>query len=76
MVNVAYFIMKSNSFMPIVSISETVIKQPSGKLKRQPAGFPQRGKPDYSSARSPYLPVKLAFHARSPPDGFLFSLPD
>jgi hypothetical protein len=30
-------------------------------LKRQPANFPQRGKLSYSSARSPYLPVKLAF---------------
>jgi len=33
----------------------------SDKLIRQPANFPQRGKFAYSSARSPYLPVKLAF---------------
>ena len=36
------------------------VKQ-SGKLVSQPVGFSQRGKSTYSSARSPYLPAKLAF---------------
>jgi hypothetical protein len=53
-----------------------VFKRQSGKLIRQPVDFPQREKSPYSSARSPSLPVKLAFHACSPPDGFLTSLPD
>jgi hypothetical protein len=35
------------------SISKPVIKQQSGKLKRQPGDFPQQGKSPYSSARSP-----------------------
>jgi len=54
----------------------SVIMKQSGKLIRQPVDFPQRGKSTYSSARSPYLLVKLAFRARSPPDGFPTSLPD
>jgi hypothetical protein len=43
------------------SISKTMMQYQSGKLIRQPADFPQRGKSAYSSARSSYLPVKLAF---------------
>ena len=54
------------------SISETVIKQQSGKLKRQPGDFPPASKitlflGSLSSSRN---------HARSPPDGFLISLLD
>ena len=40
-------------------------------LKRQPAEFPL-----ISSARSPLPASKACFHARSPPDDLLFSLPD
>jgi hypothetical protein len=39
-----------------------VIKKQSGKLKRQPGDFPQRGKSPYSSARSPLrgtMPARL-----------------
>jgi hypothetical protein len=51
------------------TISKTVVKQLAGKLKRQPAVFSS------DSLESIYLPTKLAFHARSSPDGFLFSFP-
>jgi len=44
------------------SIYTSLVQQQSGRLIRQHADFPQRGKSAYSSARSPYLPViKLAF---------------
>jgi len=41
---------------------KTISMKLSDKLKRQPGDFSQRGKSPYSSARSP-------------PDGFLFSMP-
>jgi len=44
-----------------VSLLIFMTSKQSGKLIRQPADFPQRGKSAYSSARSPDLPVKLAF---------------
>jgi len=57
------------------STSKSVIRKQSGKLKRQPGGFPARKIPLFPGSL-PNLPVKLAFHARSPPDYFLFDWPD
>ncbi len=39
-------------------------------MKRQPANFPHRS---LGGGTKICMPIKLAFHARSPPDGFLFS---
>jgi hypothetical protein len=44
------------------------MKQQSGKLIRQPADFPQRGKSAYSSARSPLrgtVPARLRMASSS-----------
>jgi len=51
---------RKGKIKPAVSL---LLGKQSGKLIRQPADFPQRGKSAYSSARSP-------------PDDFLISLPD
>jgi hypothetical protein len=53
---------RKTSTVFIGNIPKTMIKQQSGKLKRQPGDFPQRGKSPNSSARSPLrgtMPARL-----------------